>query len=218
MTHRLGTRPILILCAGGHGRVLLDVLRARRLTPIGLLDDKTTLHGQNMGGVAVLGGETVLANHAPGSVHLINAMGNVPTAQGPGLDTRMEFFTRLSERGYLFPPVVAASAIIAGDAAIGEGAQVLTGAIVNSGARIGFNALINTGAIIEHDVQIAAHTHVAPGATLCGGVQVGEACHIGAGSVIVQGVSIGDGAVVAAGSVVTRSVKAGKVVRGVPAG
>jgi FlaA1/EpsC-like NDP-sugar epimerase len=43
----MSTQPsIIILGAGGHGRVVLDIIRqAGQFTPIGFLDNNAALHG-----------------------------------------------------------------------------------------------------------------------------------------------------------------------------
>lgn len=113
--------------------------------------------------------------------------------------------------------VVHPSALVADDAAIGEGALIGMGAMVQTGARIGRHVIVNTGAIVEHDSVVGDFAHIAPGATLGGAVNVGEAALIGAGAVVLPGLCIGADATVGAGAVVTRSVAAGETVAGVPA-
>jgi sugar O-acyltransferase (sialic acid O-acetyltransferase NeuD family) len=206
------TRPFLIIGAGGHGRVVADVIGLLRRDLLGYLDQDHSLHGQPIQGVKVLGGDDHLKKVPPGQVVLANGIGAVTS-----LDPRLQAFMRLSAAGYLFEALVHPSAIVATSASLASGTQIMAGAVVQAGARIAENAIVNTGAIVDHDCTIGRHSHVAPGATLCGNVQIGERCYVGAGSTIIQGIRIGDGAFVGAGAVVVSDVAAAVRVAGVPA-
>ena len=47
---------MIIVGAGGHGRVVLDILRqANENKPVGFLDNNTELHGRRIDGLPVLG-------------------------------------------------------------------------------------------------------------------------------------------------------------------
>ena len=122
----------------------------------------------------------------------------------PDCRRRRELFDRFVALGYTFPVISHASTVIASDASLGDGAQVMAGAIIQPAARLGRNVLVNSRAVVEHDCQVGDHSHIAPGAVLCGGVRVGEGAHVGAGAVVLGGDSVGDGAVVAAGAIVAR--------------
>ena len=205
-------RDLIVLCAGGHARVVIDILHRSGQTPVGLVDTNANLHGTRLDDVPVMGTDAVVLSRAPDSVVLVNALGNVARVGDSGLTQRRELFTRFKAKGYQFAQVISPDAIVSGRATLEEGCHVITGAIVHPGCIVGVNSIVNTGAQLDHDCCIGAHSHVAPGAVLCGNVTVGAICHIGAGAVIVQGVTIGDGAVVAAGAVVLVDVPAGATV------
>lgn len=206
------TRPILIIGAGGHGRVIADLVRACGRDVLGYLDEDRAIHGQRIQGVDVLGGDDHLDEFSPEQVVLANGIGSVTS-----LELRLRVFTRLSSAGYLFEVLVHPGATVATSLSLCSGAQIMAGAVVQTGARIAENAIVNTGAIVDHDCVIGRHSHVAPGATLCGNVQLGERCFVGAGSTIIQGIRIGDGAFVGAGAVVVSDVENAVRVAGVPA-
>jgi UDP-perosamine 4-acetyltransferase len=139
-------------------------------------------------------------------VELANGLGNRASRSGSGLAARRELFGRFAALGYTFPVITHAAAVIASDASLGDGAQVMAGAIIQPAARIGRNVLVNTRAVVER-CQVGDHSHIAR----CGAVwrrAVGEA-HVGAGAVVLGGLSVGAGAVVAAGAVITKNVEAG---------
>ncbi|MBM3513475.1 MAG: sugar acetyltransferase [Alphaproteobacteria bacterium] len=213
----MSAKPFIIIGAGGHGRVVLDVLRQARQRVLGFVDADPGLAGTKIDGARVLGGDDIVARYRPASVSLANGLGNMPSADGSDLEKRRRTYERWRRLGYRFPAVVSPAAIIASFVEIGEGAQIMAGAIVQTGAVIGANAVINTGAQVDHDGLIGDHAHVAPGAVLSGAVVIGARVHVGAGAVIVQGLTIGADAVIAAGAVVVRRVAARKVVMGAPA-
>jgi sugar O-acyltransferase (sialic acid O-acetyltransferase NeuD family) len=206
------TRPILIIGAGGHGRVIADLARACHRGILGYLDEDRAIHGQRIQGIEVLGGDERLNECPPEQVVLANGIGSVTS-----VEPRQRVFTRLSAVGYVFEVLVHPSAIVATSVSLSGGAQVMAGAVVQAGTSIAENAILNTGAIIDHDCVIGRHSHVAPGATLCGNVQLGERSFVGAGSTVIQGIRIGNGAFVGAGAVVVSDVEDAARVTGVPA-
>jgi len=204
--------PVLVIGAGGHARVVIDALLSGGADILGIVDIDPARHGAAVLGVSVLGGEEIIGDHGPGSVALVNGIGSVADT-----GKRREAFLRYHEQGYRFRTIVHASAVLAVDAALGEGAQVLAGAVVQTGAAIGANAIVNTGACVDHDCRIGAHVHIAPGATLSGNVTVADGCHVGCGATLIQGITVGAGSVVGAGAAVVADVEAGVTVLGVPA-
>jgi UDP-perosamine 4-acetyltransferase len=207
---------LIVIGAGGHGRVAVEVLRRAGLQPVAVVDADVRLHGTALDGVPVIGGDDVILARPVTDVLLVNGIGNAPGSAGAGLHVRQAVYERFRDQGYRFSQVVSRDAVVSVVAQLGDGCHIFTGAIVHPGARIGANAIINTGARIDHDCTIGPHAHVAPGAVLCGGVSVGAQCHIGAGAVIIQNVAIGDGAVIGAGAVVVAPVAPGARILGVP--
>lgn len=204
--------PVIIVGAGGHGRVVADALQAAERPVLGFTDNDPAAWGTTRCGALVLGNDGVLQEHEPQSVLLANGLGTTRVST-----LRRDVFLRLKAQGYRFTTVVHPSATISAQASIKEGCQVMARAVLQAGATIAANTIINTGTIIDHDCAIGAHTHVAISATLSGGVTIGESCHIGAGATIIQCVSLGDHCLVAAGAVVVRDAATGSRLAGVPA-
>lgn len=208
---------IIIIGAGGHARVLIDVLRRLGLEPAAAVDVNAALHGTKLDDVPVIGAdETVFARVAT-DVVLVNGQGNVPSIGSSGLARRRAVFTKFVDRGYSFMSVVSPDAMVSSRAIVGAGAQILTRVVVHPGSNVGANTIVNTAARLDHDCIVGAHSHIAPGTVLCGGVAVGEECHVGAAAVVVPGIRIGARAVVGAGAVVTADVAPGSTTLGVPA-
>lgn len=208
----IGNRPAIIIGGGGHARVLISTLKALRREIIGILHPDTSLIGQFIAGICVLGNDDKINDYAPDEVELINGLGSVSLPE-----KRKYIYMKFKKYGYSFASVIHPSAIVADDVKIGEGVQIMAGAILQSGCLIGDNAIINTGAIVDHDCKIGSHVHIAPGSVISGGVEIEEMIHIGTGAKIIQGINIQSGSVIGAGAVVIRNVNASKRVVGNPA-
>lgn len=204
--------PLIVLGAGGHAKVLVDALNSAGLPVRGITDASPAKAGSVVLGVPVLGGDKKVLAFAPEVVHLVNGIGSVRVST-----LRRKIYDDFKNRGYFFARVVHASAIVAPDAVLAEGAQIMAGVVLQTGCRIGENAIINTRAAVDHDCRIGAHVHISPGVTLCGNVEVGEGSHIGAGATVIQGVRIGRNCMVAAGAVVIGDIPDGATVAGLPA-
>lgn len=204
------TRPrILLLGAGGHGKAVLDLLRAAGTHEVAGLIDGTPRAAAVLGH-PVLGTEDLLpALRAQGIAAAHPAIGD--NAQ------RLAAAGRLKAAGFALPALVHPAAILGTGVAPGEGSVVMARAVLGPDARIGRLVLINTGAIVEHDCELEDGVHVAPGAVLAGHVRLGARVMVGAGAVIVPGVRVGADARIGAGAAVTADVPAGATVVGVPA-
>jgi len=198
--------------AGGHAKVILDILRLmKEYHVVGLLDPNCV--GKSVSDVPVIGGDDLLPRlRAEGVAAAFIGAGGV------GDNTlRIKLFEKAQTAGFTFINVIHPAAVLAPSVQLGQGVAIMAGVIVNPDTRIGDNVIINTGAIVEHDCKIASHSHISPGAVLCGGVRVGMGAHIGAGATVRQYVTVGKRALVGAGALVVKGVPAQAVVVGVPA-
>lgn len=201
--------PLVIIGAGGHGRVVA-ALAQRVGHPVGGFLECS--NEPMVEGYPILGGDEYLDATPTRDIHIAMGLGSRATWL-----RRWTLCEHIDGLGLSAPQLMDPDATLAASAEIGRGTQVLMGARVQHGASIGEWCVVNTAAVIEHDCRIDSHTHVAPGAVLCGGVTVGEGTFIGAGSVVKEGVTIGSRATVGLGAVVIRDVADGQTVLGVPA-
>lgn len=204
--------PVIILCGGGHARVLIEALKTSTMTILGITDADPAKRNMLITGIPVLGDDDVVAHHRPGTIQLVNGMGSVSVPR-----VRTALFERFKSQGYAFITVVHPSAVIASDVAIGEGAQIMAGAVIQPGSTIGLNTIVNTKASVDHDCHIGSHVHISPGVTLSGDVRIGDGVHIGTGATVIQGISIGRNSLIGAGSVVVTDVPENAEFAGVPA-
>ncbi|QEE43659.1 acetyltransferase (plasmid) [Rhizobium sp. WL3] len=203
-------RPIIILGAGGHARVLADVLLQLKTPILGCVAPERP--EKPLSGLDYLGNDSEICKYPAGEVTLVNGVGSVGNPA-----VRRGVFTRLSDAGYSFATVIHPSAIVGSAVELAEGVQLMAGAIIQSGCRIGKNAIVNTGARVDHDCEIGADAHIAPGAVLSGDVKVGERSHIGTGASVRQAVHIGADVVIGVGAAVIFDIPAGALAVGVPA-
>jgi sugar O-acyltransferase (sialic acid O-acetyltransferase NeuD family) len=145
------------------------------------------------------------------------ALGFCVTIGNPHGAARVALHERLCARGLRPVTLAHESAVIAADAALGDGCQILPGAIVGPEARLGRAVIVNTKASVDHECVLEDGVEIAPGATLCGLVHAQRYAWVCAGATVLPRVRIGEGAIVGAGAVVRHDVPAGAVVVGVPA-
>jgi sugar O-acyltransferase (sialic acid O-acetyltransferase NeuD family) len=193
-------KPVIIVGAGGHAKVLVDVLRLMGKSIFGVVDPEKE-KGYKWMGVNVLGDDNAIFEYKYKDVDLVNGIGKIPSS-----DLRSILDNKFISKGYSFITVIHPTAIISKDSNIGDGVQIMAGCIIQPGVTIGDSSIINTGATIDHDCVINTGVHVAPGAILCGNVSVGSQTFIGANSVVIQGIEIGRGCVVGAGSVIHENI------------
>lgn len=205
------TKPIIIIGAGGHAQVLLDILLQQKENIIGFTD-KSIPKGTVFLGIPVLGDDSEIMHYSPSEVFLVNGVGSVGDNS-----IRTRIYTSFKEKGYSFCSVIHPTAVISSYAKLHEGVQVLAQSIIDTGAEVFENSIINVNTAINHNCIISAHCHVSSGVTLSGGVSVGEGSHIGVGSTVIQGIKIGKNSLVGAGSVVLWRVKDNTKVFGNPA-
>jgi sugar O-acyltransferase (sialic acid O-acetyltransferase NeuD family) len=205
------TMKLAIIGCGGHGRVILDILRQSRHQVLYFLDDDPARLGERVHGVIVEGPSDVLRD-----LPKVRKPKGVVVAVGDN-HKRANIFARVREWGFKTPNILHPRAIIATHVGLEEGDVVMAGAVVNPGARLGFNVCINTGAKVDHDCLLGNHCHIFPGAILTGGVEVGEYSCVGSGAVVNPYLKIGRDAFVGSGAAVIRNVPEGVVVAGVPA-
>ncbi|MCB9675617.1 MAG: acetyltransferase [Alphaproteobacteria bacterium] len=194
----------LIYGAGGHGRVLLDALRAQHAEPDGFIDDGKL--GQTIDGLPVFP-RAILDERA--DVEVFHGIGYIDVRRRIGLE--------LKARGVVTPTVVHPRAWVSPRATLGPGTVVYAGVVVNTGAVVGEGVILNTGCVVEHDVQIGDWAHVSPNATLGGAARVGASTWIGLGSTVLPLVSVGANSILGGGAVANRDVPDDVVAVGVPA-
>jgi len=205
------TTRCLVWGAGGHAKVVAEILRLRCWEVVGFIDDvNADRKGREFYGAAVLGGREVLDDL------LSSGVKNAVVGFGDNR-LRVKIAGELSGRGFDLVSAIHPGATCASDVSIGEGSVVASGAVIGPSTRVGCQVIVNTQASLDHDCVIGEGAHIGPGAIVTGVVDVGECAWIGAGAVIADHKTIGADSVVGAGAVVVKDVPASVVAVGVPA-
>ncbi len=200
---------ILVYGGGGHGKALIDLLRALGgYRIVGVVDDGIPT-GSCVMGAPVLGGAAMLAEIFGQGVRLaVNAVGGISNIQ-----TRIKVFDQLAAAGFACPALIHPTAWVEASAALAAGVQVFPQAYVGSEAQVGYGVIVNSGVIISHGCKLADYANLSPGAILAGDVTVGERALIGMGVTINLGVQVGAGARIGNGATVKGDVPDGAIVR-----
>jgi sugar O-acyltransferase (sialic acid O-acetyltransferase NeuD family) len=206
---RLTAAGLLIVGAGGHGRVVADAAAACGVwSEIAFADDRYP--GLNLVGAwPVVGKVADIARLRGRFASCVVAVGNA------GL--RLRFLTEARDAGLDLPIVVHPRAIVSPHVQMGAGTVVVGGAVINIGSELGEACIVNTGATVDHDCRLGHGVHVCPGAHLAGDVHIGARTWFGIGAVARQGVRIGADVTVGAGAVCVADIRDGVTVFGVPA-
>lgn len=202
-------RRLIILGAGGHGRVVADAARLTGLwQEIIFLDDKypEITHSALW---PIAGRLSDFAEQVQQKTEFIVAIGDNLT--------RMNWSKHLLSAGVNLATVIHPTAVVGCLVSLGAGSCVLAQAVINTGSKIGMAAILNSGSVIEHDCHLKDAVHVCPNAALGGGVTVGENSTIGIGSAVRHLVRIGNHVMIGAGSVVVSDIADQTVAAGIPA-
>ena len=194
---------VILVGAGGHGKVLADLVEKAGDHVVGFLDDAP--EREEALGFPILGLTRDWPQFADRARFLL-AIGSNETRRRLAQSMAVDWYTAVHPGAWIGCGVT-----------LGCGTVVMAGAVINPDARVGMHSIINTGAVVEHDNVIGDFVHVSPHATLCGTVRVGNATHIGAGAVVRNGISVCGGVTVGAGAVVVRNIERPGIYVGVPA-
>lgn len=202
----------LILGAGGHGRVVLDILLlSHQHEVVGFLDNNASIHGRRVDGIPVLGAvddqPRIAQQHsAPAAIVAIGDNG-----------VRRGVARRLERDGATLVSAIHPSASVSPNATIGRNVVIAAGAVICAHCQIADSVILNTGCIVDHQSAIGEGCHICPGVRIAGRAVIEPGAFVGIGATVVPRVRIGCEAVVGAGAVVIEDVPSMATVVGVPA-
>jgi len=189
-----------ILGAGGHAKVIIDILNASNVEVSGIWDDNEDskcLNDLDVNGK--------IADLSSGETPVLIAIGS----------NHIRKF--IAEKfNFKFGAAVHPSSVISPSVELQEGTVVMPNVTVNASSFIGKHVILNTGCVVDHDCKVGDYAHISPQTGLTGGVEVGEGTSIGTGACVIPGVKIGKWAIIGAGTVVISNVPDYAVVVGNP--
>jgi sugar O-acyltransferase (sialic acid O-acetyltransferase NeuD family) len=194
---------LVILGAGGHGRVAADAALAQGFTQVTATDRDPARWGVELvPGVPVVGVQNV-PHDVPMHVAIGNAAAREREVRALG--------------AHPLHSIVHPKASVSASAQVGAGCLLAAQCVVGPNARLGESVIVNHGAVVDHDCEVGAFSHIAPLASLSGGARVGRRVLVGTGARVLPGVQVGDDIEIGAGAVVTVSLHQPGVYVGVPA-
>ena len=141
-------KSLLILGAGGFGRMVAETAQALGYEKVVFLDDAV----KDEAVIGMCCDYEIRHKEYPVAVA---AFGNNKM--------RLYWTDKLLEEGYEVPAIVHPSAVVSPSAVLEPGCFVMQRAVVNTNTRIGRAVLVNSGAIVDHNSVVCAGAHVGLG-------------------------------------------------------
>jgi UDP-perosamine 4-acetyltransferase len=205
---KMQREKLIIIGAGGHTRVVIDIAELLGYEIKGIIDINYQNQNEKILTYPVIGNINILGKYDPREVNIFISIGDSKV--------RYNYYNKVKEIGFNIPTLIHPTAIISKHVIIGEGSLINAGVIINSKVKIGCNTIINTGSIIDHETIINDNVHVAPGCKIAGRVYIDDFSFIGIGTCIVDKIKIGKSVIVGAGTVVINDIDSGDIVAGIP--
>ena len=198
-------KNVVIIGAGGHAKVIADIVLCSGDNLIGFLDDDDSKQGLEIFKTyKVIGKIADMEKYR--EYYFVVAVGNNYT--------RAEIVKNLA--GFKLYTAIHPSAVVADTVRVGEGAVIMAGVVVNVDAVIGKHCIINTAVTVDHDNEIGDFVHISPGAHLAGGVSVGDYSWVCTGAVVINNVRIGKDVVLGASATALKDIGAPGIYVGTP--
>lgn len=194
---------LIIIGAGGHGKVIADNALKNGYKNIGFIDDNCA---DTCMGFPVVGTTGDIENLNDGETDFIIGIGNNTIRQSIAEKYDVNWVT-----------IIHPSAQIAVSASVGKGTVVMANAVINASATVGAHCIINTGSIVEHDNVIEDYVHLSPRVALGGEVKIGADSHIGIGAAVSNNIEICDNCIIGASAVVVNNIRNKGTYVGIPA-
>ena len=161
---------LIILGAGGHGRVVADIAeQTGKYEEVVFLDD-------NSNDGKVIGKCSDCIKFKSQDTEIYPAFGN---NQG-----RVEWENKIEDAGIKLAKIIHPLAYISPRADIADGCVIMPYAIVNTSTVVKKACIINIGAIVDHDCILEDGCHLAPGAIVKGENRVPTCTKIDSGEVV----------------------------------
>ena len=161
---------LIILGAGGHGRVVADIAeQTGKYDEVVFLDD-------NSNDDKVIGKCSDYIKFKSEDTEMYPAFGN---NQG-----RVDWENKIEEAGIKLAKIIHPLAYVSPKAYIAVGCVIMPYAIVNTSTVVKKACIINIGAIVDHDCILEEGCHLAPGAIVKGENRVPTCTKIDSGEVV----------------------------------
>ena len=201
-TENQSPKKVVIIGAGGHGRVIADIVSLSGDVVLGFLDDNDPSEFPN---ITILGKLTDIERFKQEASFIVG-IGNNQLRKQIMETFDVDWYTAIHP-----------TAVITSDVVIGEGTAIMANAVINTGSKLGRGVIVNTAATVDHDNVLEDYVHISPGVHLGGTVHIGSETWIGIGAVVINNVDICGECIVGAGALVILPIMLKGVYIGVPA-
>jgi sugar O-acyltransferase (sialic acid O-acetyltransferase NeuD family) len=197
---------LLIVGAGGHGKVVADIAnQMSKWKKILFLDDE--FEKIKYGNTHVIGKLEDAYKYKEAHDFFI-AIGNN--------HVREKVSNELLKQGCKLATIIHPKSIIGSEVKIGVGTVVMPGVVINNNCNIGIGCIINTSSSIDHDCIIDDYVHISPGVRCGGSVRVGKSTWLGIGSIVINNVFIINDCIIGAAGLVIHDVNVSGTYVGIP--
>ena len=200
------SKDVIIIGAGGHAKVIADIVLRAGDNLIGFLDDDDVKQGKVIFKKYKVIGKVPDSYKYDGKFFVVAIGDNY---------IRAKIVDKYN--GLIWYTAIHPSAVIADTAKIGDGTVVMAGAIVNPDTTIGEHCILNTACSIDHDNVVGDYVHLSPGVNLAGTVSIGAYSWICIGASVINNIRIAGDVVLGAGATAISDIKESGVYIGTPA-
>ena len=149
-------KKLLIIGAGGHGKVVAETAEASGIyETVDFADDYSP--------------------NAVGKISDLERLHNLYDCAFVGIgDNRLraELINKLEKIGYEVPVLIHPTAFVSKSATIEKGTVLEPMSVVNASAYVGTGCIISVGAIVDHDVKLGSCCHINAGAIVKAGAEI----------------------------------------------
>lgn len=199
---------IIILGAGGHGKVVKELAEDCGYEVIGFVGDNKPV------GSRILDKKVLCKIDDIAS--LLSETTNIAIAIGANT-VREKRAKQMLDHGFKTPSLIHPSCVFSKSADVGKGTVVMGGTVINAEAYVGDFCIINTGATVDHDCRIGDYCHISPGANLGGEVTIRDFTWVGVGAAVRECTTIGKHVMVGGSAFVACDIEDNVTAVGVPA-
>ena len=161
---------LIILGAGGHGRVVADLAeQTGKYDAIYFLDDESE-------DKSVLGKCSEFEEFHTQDTEMYPAFGN-----NKG---RIEWEHKIEDAGVRLAKIIHPLAYVSPTAKIADGCVIMPYAVVNTDSVLNKACIVNIGALVDHDCVLEEGCHIAPGGIVKGENHLPKAIKVESGEVV----------------------------------
>lgn len=184
-------KPVIILGAGEHGRVVRNIFFLTGREKVHFLDDNTDKPD-------VIGSLVDLDKYHSDYDFFISFGNNA---------FRQKWYENLKKSGRNLVNAIHPQAYLEKSVKYGDNVMIGANTYINISTSLGNNVIVNNSCNLDHDNIIEDHVQIAPGTTMGGGVTIKKGTFLGIGSTVIDHITIGKNNLVGGGAVVVDNLE-----------